>query len=322
MGQGTRERIDGLAAQIAARLELEESLGSNFLVPAAPVLHSPDLFTRSQGVPAATPVIAPERGFWGQEAGASLVASSPAAEGGSVFMDVPSSCAAISLPAPNTSTSAKSETVERGQRAPLLNGSAERLDKISAYCEQALACTRCDLCKHRRQVVFGDGCLDSDLVFIGDAPGREEDLCGEPFSGLAGEFFTAIIEKGLKRPRDSVFLTTAVKCRPELGRSPRAAEYQACLPYLQEQIALIRPKAIVALGAAAANVLCGGNERIEQIRGLWLEFMGIPLLPVYDIAHLYRYRRNLGRNNAYERQFWFDLLIVQRHLASSGEGAS
>lgn len=314
--------LASIAASASARVELEESLGSTFLQrlapgelvaarPAPATAHAPHAASArpaatdpAAAASAAAPVLAP-----------AAPASAALPTQGGAQPAAPAASNLATRPAARPAPAAHAKQGASGAiRAPQLSGPQERLNAIAPVCTEAMGCSRCTLCEHRRQVIFGDGALDADLVFIANAPGRVEDETGTPFSGNDGEFFTTILEKGLQRPRASVFLTSVVKCRPELGREPREEEYQACLPYLQQQLHIIRPKALVVFGEAATHALCGGRESMAQLRGLWLEFMGIPLLPVYEISEVYRHRRNLGRNNAYERQFWQDLQTVLPRL--------
>jgi len=148
------------------------------------------------------------------------------------------------------------------------------------------ACKQCALHQSRAQVVSGQGLTRQPLVmFVGESPGEEEDQQGVAFVGEAGRLLTRIIEAmGLRR--DEVFLTNIIKCRPPNSRHPRVAEMERCLPYLRRQIALIRPQVIVVLGSLAAKALLNPTEPISQLRGRWLEFDGIPLMPTFHPNYL------------------------------------
>ncbi|NLF17295.1 MAG: uracil-DNA glycosylase, partial [Lentisphaerae bacterium] len=166
-------------------------------------------------------------------------------------------------------------------------------------------CRRCPLCQERTQTVFGEGPADAELMFIGEAPGRDEDLQGRPFVGAAGQLLTRMIE-AMQFSRDEVYIANIVKCRPPRNRVPDPAEAAACLPYLRRQIALIRPKVIVTLGATPLLYLLG-KTGITRVRGQWAEIDGIPTLPTYHPAFLLR---------APERkaEVWEDLKAVMVRL--------
>jgi DNA polymerase len=149
-------------------------------------------------------------------------------------------------------------------------------------------CRRCGLSQGRTQIVFGDGHPDADLMFIGEGPGAEEDRRGLPFVGRAGELLTAMIEKGLGIPRSEVYICNVVKCRPPENRTPLPDEVRSCSPFLDAQIAAVKPKAIVALGKPAASRLLGREVAITRIRGTWQEYRGIPVMPTLHPAYLLR----------------------------------
>ena len=129
------------------------------------------------------------------------------------------------------------------------------------------ACTRCELCKTRTLTVFGEGAADARLVFCGEGPGLDEDRSGRPFVGRAGELLGDMIVKGMKLRREDVFILNAVKCRPPGNRTPDPGEILACRPFLEEQLAVIRPAVIVALGNPASQALLGAVPGITKIRG-------------------------------------------------------
>jgi DNA polymerase len=155
-------------------------------------------------------------------------------------------------------------------------------------------CTRCDLCRKRQRVVFGAGDADADLMLVGEAPGAEEDRKGEPFVGRSGQLLTWFLEQvGLSRPQ--VYIANVIKCRPPGNRDPEPAEIAACAPFLHTQIWLVQPKAIIALGRFAGNLLAG-QERlaISKLRtGLWTyenarTKMSVPVVPTYHPAYVLR----------------------------------
>ncbi len=197
---------------------------------------------------------------------------------------------------------------------PTLTGSPEKLEKIKPVVDEALVCQKCGLCQGRAHVVFGDGDLDTDLMFVGEAPGREEDLSGHAFVGRAGQLLTDMIEKGLKRPRSSVYITNPIKCRPPGNRVPKPDEIGMCLPYLDQQIDIIKPKVIIALGGTAATVLTGEELGIGKLRGRWFSYRDIPVLPTYHPSYLVRQRDAEGRGNRADKAAWSDLQAVQKRL--------
>jgi DNA polymerase len=149
-------------------------------------------------------------------------------------------------------------------------------------------CRRCRLCEGRTHIVFGDGNPHAELLFVGEGPGETEDRRGLPFVGRAGELLTQMIEKGLGIPRGSVYICNVVKCRPPNNRTPLADEVAACSPFLDGQIAAVAPRVIVALGKPAVSRLLGRDVPITKVRGTWLEYRGIPMLPTFHPAFVLR----------------------------------
>ncbi len=149
-------------------------------------------------------------------------------------------------------------------------------------------CTRCRLCEQRTQIVYGDGNPQAQLMFVGEGPGEAEDRRGLPFVGRAGELLTQMIEKGLGIRRRDVYICNIVKCRPPRNRTPLADEVAACSPFLDGQIAAVRPRVIVALGRPAASLLLGHEIAITRVRGTWHEYRGIPLMPTFHPAFVLR----------------------------------
>jgi DNA polymerase len=186
--------------------------------------------------------------------------------------------------------------------------------KTAAYAElrqRALICVKCaHLASSRKNVVFGVGSIDAEIMFVGEAPGADEDEQGEPFVGKAGQLLTKIIQTmGLNR--DSVYIGNILKCRPDTpgqsagNRKPTAEEMQTCIPYLHEQIDLIRPKVLIALGATAVEGLLGKTVGITKLRGNWQTYRGIPLMPTYHPAYLLR-----NQALSEKRRVWEDMLQV------------
>ena len=168
------------------------------------------------------------------------------------------------------------------------------------------ACTRCPLHKTRTRTVPGQGATQPDIMFIGEGPGADEDQQGLAFVGRAGQLLTKIIA-AMGYTRDEVFIGNIVKCRPPENRVPLPDEMQACIPYLEEQIALLRPKVIVALGATAIKGLLDVQTGITKLRGKWLVYRDTPLMPTYHPAYLLR-------NPAGKRDVWEDMKAVLAHL--------
>ncbi len=164
-------------------------------------------------------------------------------------------------------------------------------------------CQRCKLCTSRTQIVFGVGNPKAELMFVGEGPGRDEDLQGEPFVGRAGQLLTDIITRGMKLRREDAYIANVVKCRPPDNRNPEPDEIQACLPFLERQIELVRPRVLVALGKVAAQALLGVNTPITKLRGHWHLYRGIPLMPTLHPAYLLR-------NPADKRLVWEDIKLV------------
>lgn len=193
--------------------------------------------------------------------------------------------------------------------------SGDSAAKLSEINERVKVCRKCPhLAAFRTQTVFGMGNPNAELMFVGEAPGADEDRLGEPFVGRAGELLTRIIgAMGLSR--DDVYIANVLKCRPDMpkgstgNRAPTPEEMQNCLPYLREQIAVIRPRVLVALGKTAMSGLVGIDEPMGAMRGRWFEFENIPLLPTYHPSYLLR-----NGSNTEKRKVWEDMLLVMEKL--------
>jgi DNA polymerase len=187
---------------------------------------------------------------------------------------------------------------------------AARVAALGAMAEVVAACRRCRLCEGRQKTVFGSGDPNADLMFIGEGPGAEEDRQGLPFVGRAGELLTRIIE-AIGMTREQVYIANIVKCRPPGNRDPQPDEVAACRPYLERQVALVRPRLLVALGRIAAQTLLGNDLPIGRMRGQWFEVLGVPLMVTYHPAALLR-------NPALKRPTWEDMQQVRDHLQAAG----
>ncbi len=180
---------------------------------------------------------------------------------------------------------------------------------------RALDCIRCPhLAASRNHVVFGVGDLHAQILFVGEAPGADEDAEGEPFVGRAGELLTRILQ-AMGLTRDTVYIANVLKCRPDTpgqqvgNRKPTTEEMHTCLPYLEEQIRIIRPKVMVALGGTAIEGLIGRSVQVTRIRGQWLQFHDIPLMPTYHPAYLLR-----NEAISEKRKVWEDMLAVMERI--------
>ncbi len=183
----------------------------------------------------------------------------------------------------------------------------ETLDEIRAELE---GCQRCTLCKERKNIVFGVGNPHAELVLVGEAPGREEDIRGEPFVGEAGRLLDRILfAMGLER--QDVYICNVEKCRPPGNRDPSPEEVEACEPYLKRQLAAIRPRLIVAFGRFAVQSLLRDQSPVSRQRGHWREYEGIPLMPTYHPAYLLR-------NPSSKREVWEDMKQVMQRLREAG----
>lgn len=172
-------------------------------------------------------------------------------------------------------------------------------------------CRRCKLWKGRTSLVFGEGSPNASLVFVGEGPGKDEDLAGRPFVGDAGRLLTRIIENGMGLKRDDVYICNVVKCRPPNNRDPERDEVNTCIPFLKEQLRIIRPEVICTLGRIAARELLGRDFKITQERGKWRSFMDIPLMPTYHPAYILR---NPSRERELKGQVWTDVKEVMKRL--------
>jgi len=193
--------------------------------------------------------------------------------------------------------------------------SGDAASKLAALHDAVAACRQCEhLAASRTQTVFGAGNPGAELMFVGEAPGEDEDRQGAPFVGRAGELLTRIIgAMGLSR--DDVYIANVLKCRPDMpkgapgNRPPTPQEMQQCLPYLREQIAIIRPRVLVALGKTAMVGLTGADEPMGGMRGRWFSFDNIPLLATYHPSYLLR-----NGSNTEKRKVWEDMMIAMEKL--------
>ena len=166
------------------------------------------------------------------------------------------------------------------------------------------SCQKCAIAKNRHNLVFGSGNPQADLIIIGEAPGEEEDLLGEPFVGKAGQLLDKIL-KAVDFQRQEVFIGNILKCRPPQNRNPQDEEIENCLPYLMRQIEIIKPKIILILGRIAAHVLLNTNLSLNQLRGTIHNLNGISIIVTYHPAALLR-------NPQWKRSVWEDIQCLRR----------
>ena len=159
---------------------------------------------------------------------------------------------------------------------------------LALLAEQATGCTRCPLAQTRTQVVFSRGDPNADLVFIGEAPGRDEDLQGEPFVGRSGQLLDKLVLEEIGLQRDSFYVMNTIKCRPPGNRDPRPDELEACSPWFDQQLALLAPKVIVTLGNFATKRLLETTDGITKLRGHSYPYRGAVLLPTFHPAAVLR----------------------------------
>jgi DNA polymerase len=233
-----------------------------------------------------------------------------AQEGGPVMVSLPASA----NPTSNEGGSARGATTypaapapERGRQTSTSTSmpklSIVSLDEVRARMGE---CTLCKLHKGRHNIVFGVGDPKARLMFVGEAPGEDEDLKGEPFVGKAGQLLTKMIEAmGLRR--QDVYICNTVKCRPPNNRNPEPDELAACEPFLKGQLASVKPEAIVTLGKFAAQALLREQTPISRLRGQWREYEGIPVMPTFHPAYLLRSPQE-------KVKVWDDLQSVMKKL--------
>jgi len=188
------------------------------------------------------------------------------------------------------------------EHAPGVAGSPE----LTAIADRIAACSRCSLCEGRTRTVPGQGHPSPEIAFVGEGPGADEDRQGLAFVGRAGQLLTKMIE-AMGLTRNEVWIGNIVKCRPPGNRAPMPDEMEECMPYLKEQLALLKPKVIVCMGATAVKGLLETTTGITRLRGTWMSFEGIDVMPTFHPAYLLR-------NPSVKRDCWEDLQEVLRHL--------
>ena len=199
----------------------------------------------------------------------------------------------------------QAEVPQKGRTQPLT--APNKAELLAPIRERVRGCTKCPhLACSRTQTVFGVGSPDAELMFIGEAPGADEDQQGEPFVGRAGQLLNNMI-KAMGLRREDIYIANIIKCRPPGNRTPERDECETCSPFLMRQIATIRPKVLVALGAVAAKTLLAINAPMSELRGKWYDFRGTKLAVTYHPAFLLRDPRQ-------KKEAWKDLQMVMKDL--------
>jgi uracil-DNA glycosylase family 4 len=184
----------------------------------------------------------------------------------------------------------------------------DRPAMLAGLASEVAVCRRCPhLADTRTQTVFGVGKTETRLMFIGEAPGADEDRLGEPFVGRAGQLLTDMITKGMGLSRDQVYIANVLKCRPPENRTPTIDEANNCFPYLEQQIAIIRPEFLCLLGKVAAQAVLNTTQAIGRLRGKWHRYRGIPTLATYHPSYLLR-------TPSAKKDAWEDLQILMKEM--------
>jgi DNA polymerase len=216
------------------------------------------------------------------------------------------------VPVPETVPVPAERTAEPEISAPVPAPVSVKDSGMAELWEICMKCEACSLCKTRHSVVFGEGDPHARLMFIGEGPGADEDQQGRPFVGKAGQLLDKMIA-AMQFRREEVFIANVVKCRPPNNRVPGIEEANACIGYLKRQIELVQPEVIVLLGATAVTFLLGRQEGITRLRGNWLAYEGIPVMPTYHPAFLLR-------QESAKRAAWSDLKMVMQALGKTVPG--
>ena len=252
------------------------------------------------------------RGKTAKPKGASVKAAGSARLGGAKTHDA--------LEVRSTSMASPPFSSIPSQAAVALRVAPARSDRDAVAVDAALAairadlgdCRRCRLCDGRTKIVFGQGSAVAELMFVGEAPGADEDASGLAFVGRAGQLLTDMVEKGMKLKRAEVYIANVIKCRPPGNRPPEPDEVLTCQPFLEAQIKAIKPRAIVALGATAGKFMTKTSDPISRLRGRFAAWDGIPVMPTYHPAYLLR-------NPEAKKTVWEDLKLVMDLLGIRAE---
>ncbi|MBK8233142.1 MAG: uracil-DNA glycosylase [Candidatus Eisenbacteria bacterium] len=234
--------------------------------------------------------------------------SRPASEAGALGPSTsgpPTSGATSGMSTPGT-PGAPSKRPVWGAPPAATGRDADWAEQLEALRQEALVCRKCALCETRSQVVFAGGDARVPLVFVGEAPGADEDRQGFPFVGRAGQLLTKIIE-AIGLDREQVYICNILKCRPPENRNPAPDEILACGPYLTRQLEILKPKVICTLGLFASQYLLETSEPIGKLRGRWFAYRGIPVMPTYHPAALLR-------NPNLKATVWEDVQLLRKKL--------
>lgn len=290
-GQDAREVVAEAAAELIRHLAWLEAAGVREVPPPAPAQHAP------------APQAPPAQGTAGRAIAATpAVASEPPARQRAAGP-------ALAAPAMPLVEAAPARPVTGAAPAPggaSTSGKGCGSDALLAVRRDLGDCARCKLGRGRTNLVFGVGNPRADLVFVGEGPGEDEDLSGEPFVGRAGQLLTKMIE-AMGYRREDIYIANVVKCRPPGNRNPEPDEIEACEPFLRAQLAAIEPKVIVALGKFSAHTLLRETTPISRLRGRWREYAGVKLMPTFHPAYLLRSPEE-------KKKAWEDLQLVMREL--------
>lgn len=200
-----------------------------------------------------------------------------------------------------------------------ITGVSEKAKGLVRLREEIGDCRRCRLSSTRNTIVFGEGSPEARVMFIGEGPGKDEDIQGRPFVGRAGQLLTAIIEKGMQMKREDVYICNIVKCRPTVDmafqrdRPPDDEETSSCSGFLLAQIEIIRPEVIITLGNPSTRFLLNTKQGITKLRGTWHSYKGIPVMPTYHPSYILR---NGGDASPLKRDVWEDIKKVLGALES------
>ena len=190
-------------------------------------------------------------------------------------------------------------------------------EKLEILYEETCDCMNCKLSSTRNNYVFGEGNPNADIMFIGEAPGREEDKIGRPFVGRSGKLLTGIIENGMKIKREDVYISNIVKCRPTINlegktdRAPEKDEINNCCFILEKQIEIIEPKVIITLGNPATRFMLNTKQGITKIHGIFGEYKNIKVMPIYHPSYVLR---NGGEKSPLKKDVWEDIKKVLKYL--------
>ena len=245
------------------------------------------------------------------ETGATGFPRRPATPAAAPGAALPTPAPAPAPPAPGPASAATTATPATTTASVGAEAPADRHVRLPALAREVSGCQKCGLAATRTQTVFARGNPDAQLCFVGEAPGADEDAQGLPFVGRAGQLLDRMIAAMGLSPETDVYVCNILKCRPPENRRPEPAEMAACFPYLHEQLALVRPRAIVALGNTAVGALLETKLGITKVRGQWKLYRGILVMPTYHPSYLLR---PSPQQTEAKRQAWEDLQLVMKEL--------